>query len=69
MFLQSPEASRDAVQGFYAAYLHRSATADAGSSYWVNLLSSGTPLGTVQASILGDPGVGEFFKDGAATVS
>jgi Domain of unknown function (DUF4214)/SdrD B-like domain len=68
-FLLSPEENKLAILGFYAAYLHRSATADPRSAFWKNVLMAGTALGTVQAGILGDASYHEFFNDGAASVS
>jgi hypothetical protein len=68
LFVHSNEANRQAVLGFYAAYLHRSGLADPGSAFWVNLLNGGAALGSVQANLLGDSPFHEFFNDGAATV-
>jgi hypothetical protein len=50
--LTSPEASQDEVEGWYQAYLHRSADA-AGLAFWVSALQRGTPLGQVLANIAG----------------
>jgi hypothetical protein len=68
-FINSAETNQLGVQGFYSAYLHRSALADPSSATWANRLSSGESLGAVQAAILGDSASREFFTDGAATVS
>jgi hypothetical protein len=66
-YLHSQEAYQLAVQGFYVAYLHRSAIGDPFSAGWVTMLQGGVPLGLVQAEILGDPG-GEFYQDGLSSV-
>jgi hypothetical protein len=50
--LTSPEASQDVVQGYYQAYLHRSADA-AGLAYWVSASQNGTPPEQVLAGIAG----------------
>jgi SdrD B-like domain/Domain of unknown function (DUF4214) len=66
--LHTDEANKLAVQGFYAAYLHRNSSADPNSVYWTNTLATGVSLGDVQGGVVGDLYFGEFFKAGATTV-
>jgi hypothetical protein len=68
VLLHSDEANKLAVQGFYAAYLHRNSNTDPNVIYWYNTLAAGASLGSVQGGIVGDLFFGEFFKDGMATV-
>jgi VCBS repeat-containing protein len=64
-FVRSGEVAARAVDGFYAAYLHR--PADAAASYWLSLWTGGVVrLTDIAAGYLTSD---EFFNNGTATVS
>ncbi len=64
-FVRSGEVAARAVDGFYAAYLHR--PADSAASYWLSLWTGGlVRLTDIAAGYLTSD---EFFNNGAATVS
>jgi hypothetical protein len=64
-FVRSAEVAARAVDGFYAAYLHR--PADAAASYWLSLWTGGVVrLTDIAAGYLTSD---EFFNKGATTVS
>jgi hypothetical protein len=63
-FVRSAEVAARAVDGFYAAYLHR--PADANASYWLGLWTGGVVrLTDIAAGYLSS---NEFYRNGAATV-
>jgi hypothetical protein len=63
-FVRSGEVAARAVDGFYAAYLHRAA--DPAASYWLSLWTGGVVrLTDIAAGYLTSD---EFFRNGAATV-
>ncbi len=64
-FVRSAEVAARAVDGFYAAYLHRAT--DPAGSYWLDLWTGGVVrLTDIAAGYLTSD---EFFSNGAATVS
>jgi hypothetical protein len=63
-FVRSAEVAARAVDGFYAAYLHRAA--DPAGAYWLSLWTGGVVrLTDIAAGYLTSD---EFFNNGAATV-
>jgi hypothetical protein len=63
----SLESAQRQVDGFYSAFFHREP--DSGASIWEQQLMAGVSAGQVEASILSDATIQEFFNDGNATVS
>jgi hypothetical protein len=65
--IDSMESATRQVDGFYSAFFHRAP--DSSASVWENQLLAGVSAGQVEAGMLSDTTIQEFYNDGKATVS